>query len=401
MKKIIYALVVVGLVVAGFGSGFYYGKNSHPSIEKVTGLVNLQPTSSSTVDFGLFWDVWTQVQEKFVNRGQLDAQKMVYGAIAGMLKALGDPYTVFFTPAENESFSQSLKGNFEGIGAEIGIRNDILTVISPLENSPAKKAGLKSGDKILKIDDKITTDLTAEEAVGLIRGPKGTKVRLNIARDGWTEAKEITITRDVINVPITKLDFKDVNGKKIAHLSFYQFTENSGAEFARAAQQILTSGASGILLDLRDNPGGYLDSAVDIAGWFLPEKTLVVTEDYGNGKKNENRSSGTNKFGSYPVVVLINGGSASASEILAGALRDNIPSVKLVGAKSFGKGSVQEFENLRSGTSLKITVAKWLTPSGHSIMDDGLEPDIKADLTKEDVDNGRDPQLDKALELFK
>jgi len=401
MKKIISAIIVVGLIIAGFGAGFWYGKNSQPSIEKVTGVINLQPTASTTADFSLFWDVWAQVQEKYVNRGQLDYQEMVYGAIAGMLKSLGDPYTVFFTPVENKSFSQSLQGNFEGIGAEIGIRNAVLTVISPLENSPAKKAGLQSGDKILKIDNKVTTDLTVEEAVNLIRGQKGTAVKLTIARDGWTEAKEITITRDVINVPVTKFEIKEANGKKIAHLSLYQFTENSGAEFAKMAQQVLTSGAQGLVLDLRDNPGGYLDSAVDIAGWFLPENALVVTEDYGNGQKNEHRSSGINKFGSYPVVVLISGGSASASEILAGALRDDIPSVKLVGAKSFGKGSVQEFENLNGGTSLKITVAKWLTPAGHSIMDDGLEPDVKVDITKEDIDNGRDPQLDKALELFK
>lgn len=403
MKKIISAIVVVGLIVGGFGVGFWYGKNSRPSIERVTGVINLEPTSSSTqaVDFSLFWDVWARIQEKFVNRSSLDYQKMVYGAISGMLKSLGDPYTVFMTPQENKDFSESLRGNFEGIGAEIGIRKDVLTIISPLENSPAKKAGLRAGDKILKIDDTITADLTADEAVSLIRGPKGTKVRLTIARDGWSTAQEIEITRDVINIPITKLEIKEVDGRPIAYLALYHFSENSVTEFTKAAQQILTSGAKGIILDLRDNPGGYLDSGVEIASWFLPEDKLVVTEDYGDGKKIEHYSEGINKFGSYQVVVLINEGSASASEILAGALRDNIESVKLVGEKSFGKGSVQELDDMHNSTSLKVTVAKWLTPSGHSISDEGLEPDVKVEMTKDDFDNGRDPQLDKALELFK
>ncbi len=401
MKKIISAIVIVGLILAGFYAGFWYGKNSQPSIERVTGVMNLEQGKPQNIDFSLFWDAWARLQDKFVNRSSLDYQKMVYGAIDGMLKSLSDPYTVFMTPQENKDFSQALQGNFEGIGAEIGIRKDILTVISPLENSPAKKAGLMAGDKILKIDDKITADLAVEEAVSLIRGTKGTQVTLTIARDSWSQAQEIKITRDVINIPIAKLEIKEVDGKSIAYLALYHFTENSVTEFKRAAQQILTSPAKGIILDLRDNPGGYLESAVEIASWFLPEDILVVTEDYGNGKKIEHRSEGINKFGSYPVAILINQGSASASEILAGALRDNIPTVKLVGEKSFGKGSVQELSEMRQGTSLKITVAKWLTPSGHSIADAGLEPDFKVELTKEEIDNNRDPQLDKALELLK
>ncbi|MBU1102767.1 S41 family peptidase, partial [Patescibacteria group bacterium] len=334
------------------------------------------------------------------NREDLNYQNMIYGAISGMLNSLGDPYTVFMTPKENEDFSQSLQGNFEGIGAEIGIRKDILTVISPLENSPAKRAGLMAGDKILKIDEKITTDLGIEEAVSLIKGPKGTQVRLTVLRDDWAMPQEIKITRDVINIPIAKFEEKEAGGKKIAYLALYHFTENSVSEFEKAAQKILTSDAKGIVLDLRDNPGGYLESAIEIASWFLSEDALVVTEDYGNGKKIEHRADGVEKLSSYPLVVLINGGSASASEILAGALRDDAK-IKLVGEKSFGKGSVQQMEDMRGGTSIKITVAKWLTPSGHSIMDEGLEPDVKVEFTKEDVDNNRDPQLDKALELLK
>lgn len=399
-KKFINSLLIVILIGAVFYTGFYYGKQSQPSIEKVTGILNLEQGKPTSVDFSLFWDTWAKVQEKFVNRSQLDYQKMVYGAIAGMLTGLDDPYTVFMTPQENKDFSQSMEGNFDGIGAEIGLQKNIIIIVSPLEDSPAKKAGLEAGDKILKIDDKITTGLTVEEAVTLIRGPKGTAVRLTILRDFWPTAKEIKIIRDKINVPIVKLEMKEiVPGRTVAYLALYQFTENSALEFKKAAQEILVSKAEGLVLDLRDNPGGYLDSAVEIASWFLDKDKLVVSEDYGQEKK-PHLSSGINKLSSYPLVILINQGSASASEILAGALRDQ-KGVKLVGEKSFGKGSVQELEQMRNGTSLKITVAKWLTPSGHSIMDEGLEPDEKVSLAPDDIENGRDSQLDKALEMLK
>ena len=400
MKKIFSPILIVAFLIVSFGLGFYYGKHSQPSIGKVTGIQNLEQGKPQTVDFSLFWDVWSEVQDKFVNRSKLDFQKMVYGAISGMLASLGDPYTVFMNPEDNKSFSQGMQGNLEGIGAEVGTRKDILTIISPLENSPAQRAGLKPGDKILKIDDKITAGMTVEEGVSLIRGPKGTEVRLTIGRDGWSSTQEFKIVREVINIPIVKLEMKSVGDKTIAHLTIYQFTENAETEFIKAAQQILTSDVKGIVLDVRSNPGGYLESAVDIASWFLAKDKLVVVEDYGNGKKIEHKSTGINKLGSYPLVVLIDQGSASASEILAGALRDD-QGVKLVGEKSFGKGSVQQLEQLAGGTSLKITVAKWLTPSGHSIMEEGLEPDVKIELTKDDIENTRDPQLDKALEMLK
>lgn len=400
MKKFLYPILIVILAAGIFAGGFWYGQNNRPAIEKVTGLQNLEEGKISSVDFNLFWDAWVRVQEKFVNRGSLDYQKMVYGAISGMLNSLGDPYTVFMTPTENKDFSQSLKGNLEGIGAEVGMRKGITTIISPLADSPAMAAGLKAGDKIVKVDDKATSGMSVDEAVSLIRGAKGTEVLLTVFRDGWTATKEFKIIRAVINIPIVKTEIKSVGNKKIAYLSLYHFTDNSTTEFAKAVQQILTSDAKGIVLDLRNNPGGYLESAVEIASWFLDKDQLVVTEDYGNGKKIEHKSSGINKLSGYPVTILINQGSASASEILAGALRDN-KGIKLIGEKSFGKGSVQELEQLSSGTSLKITVAKWLTPSGHSIMDDGLEPDVKVEITNDDVDNGRDPQLDKALELLK
>jgi carboxyl-terminal processing protease len=390
--------IVIILIGASFYGGVLYGKNQKPSVEKIQGVFNQEAGKPANVDFSLFWDSWAKVQEEFVNRSSLDFQKMTYGAISGMLKSLGDPYSVFMAPEDAKKFSEDIKGSFEGVGMEIGLRKEILTVISPLENSPAKQAGLMSGDKILKIDDTITSDLTLDEAVSKIRGPKGSQVRLLVLRDGWDEAKEYKITRDVIDVPIIKYELKNVGGKQIAYVQLYQFSENAGDEFKKVADQILTSPAQGIILDLRNNPGGYLEVSVDIASWFLRSGELVVTEDYGEGKKIENKSFGYNKLANYPTVILINQGSASASEILAGALRDD-RGIKLVGDKSFGKGSVQKLEQMRGGSSLKVTVAKWLTPSGHSIADAGLEPDEKVEMTEKDVEAGKDPQLDKALEM--
>ncbi|PIS30637.1 MAG: peptidase S41 [Candidatus Portnoybacteria bacterium CG08_land_8_20_14_0_20_40_83] len=399
-RKFISSVIIVILLAGSFYGGFWYGKNSRPSIEKVSGVFNKETGKPDSIDFSLFWDSWTQIEEKFVNRSALDYQKMVYGAIDGMVKSLGDPYTAFFPPVESKKFSEDIKGSFDGIGAEIGMRKDILIVISPLEGSPAKKAGLLAGDQILKIDDKATADLNVDEAVNLIRGSKGTQVTLAILREGWSDTKDYKITRDVINVPILKYEIKDIGGKKIAYIQLYEFTENAANEFTKKVNEILNSNAQGIVLDLRGNPGGYLEVAVDIASWFVDGGKLVVSEDFGNGNKNEHTSYGYKKLATYPTVVLIDQGSASASEILAGALRDD-NGIKLVGEKSFGKGSVQELENLRGGTSLKVTVAKWLTPSGHSIMEQGLEPDIQVGRTQEDVDAGRDPQLDKALEMLK
>lgn len=400
MKKILNSILILVLAVGIFSGGFWFGKNGKPSIEKVTGIQNLEAGKTGVVNFGLFWDVWTKVQEEFVNRSNLNYQKMAYGAISGMLSALDDPYTVFFPPEESKAFSQSMQGNLEGIGAEIGNRKGVITIVAPLKDSPAMKAGLKPGDMVYKINDKTAEGLSVEEAVGLIRGPQGTEVALAILRDGWTEVKEFKITRAVINVPIVKLEMKQVGDKKIAHLALYQFTDNSVVEFEKAVQEILSSDAKGLVLDLRGNPGGYLESAVEMASWFLPEGELVVSEDFGNGKKEEHKSFGINKLSSFPTVVLIDQGSASASEILAGALRDNLK-IQLVGEKSFGKGSVQKLETMGGGTALKVTVAKWLTPSGHSIAEQGLEPDVKVGYTAADAEGGLDPQLDKALELLK
>jgi len=397
MKKYISIPIWIILLASIFGSGFFIGQISRPSIEKVEGLSNKELGQPTLVDFSLFWDAWRVLEKKYVDRDGLDRQNMIYGAISGLLKSLGDPYSVFMEPKESKKFIDDMGGSFEGIGAEVGIRKGTLTIIAPLEGMPAQKAGLKAGDKVLKVDDTLTADLTLDEAVSLIRGEKGTEVILLITREEWDEVKEIKIIRDTIKIPIIKWEIKEGD---ITYVQFYHFTENASREFRKLVKEILNSSTKGIVLDLRNNPGGYLETSVDIASWFLPRNEVVVIEDFGNGEDNKYRSKGYKDLENIPTVVLINQGSASASEILAGALRD-IKGIKIVGQKSFGKGSVQQLEKLKGGSSIKITVAKWLTPSGLSIRDEGITPDIEVEITEEDIDEMRDPQLDKALELLK
>ena len=396
MKKTFLLPIIIAIALS-FGIGVYVGQVNRPSVEKLELLTNPELGKPTGVDFSLFWDTWKIVEEKYVDRLKLNPQEMIYGAISGMLRALGDPYTLFLPPQETKKFKEDMQGSFEGIGAEISIRKGVLIIIAPLEGSPAKRAGLLPQDKILKINETAASDLNIDEAVNLIRGPKETEVKLLILRDEWSEPKEIKITREAIQIPVLKWELKDSN---IAYIQFYHFTENASFEFQKTVQEILASNAKSIILDLRNNPGGYLETSVDIASWFLPKNEIVAIEDFGNDKKIEYRSKGYLKLANFPLVVLVNSGSASASEIVAGALRD-IRGIKLVGEKTFGKGSVQEMEQLASGSSLKITIAKWLTPSGKSIMEEGLEPDIKIEMTKEDFDANRDPQLDKALEMLK
>ena len=387
-KKFFISIFLVLVILASFGLGTYFGKSQ----------CKICPPEE--IDFSLFWEVYHRLQEKFVDKGKFDIQKMIYGAISGMVKSLGDPYTVFFPPEETKRFEEDVKGVFEGVGMEIGIKKGQLQVIAPLEGTPAQKAGLRSGDKILKINDTETSDLTIDEAVNLIRGPKGTEVTLTIFREEWKKTKEIKLMRDVIEVPSLKREIKEIDGQKIAYIQLYQFSENASFDFRKAAIEILTSPAQKIILDLRNNPGGYLEVAQDITGWFLEKGKIVVIEDFGQGNEQEYKAQGPGTFSDYKVVILINQGSASASEILAGALRDN-RGILLIGEKSFGKGSVQELEKLKEGSSLKITVAKWLTPKGQLITDVGLEPDIKVEMTEEDYEQDRDPQLDKAIEIIK
>ncbi len=401
-KKYIYLAIIVVAVAAAFCFGFLYG-----SIEKlprpVQGIINQEFGKPKEFDFGLFWQVWDNLHNKYVDKNKLSDENLLYGAISGMVKGASDPYTVFFPPQESKTFQQDVNGSFGGIGAEIGKRNNFLIIIAPLEDTPAKKAGLMAGDKILKINGEITDDISVDQAVSKIRGEVGTNVVLNILRGADpTKAKDITIERAIIKIPITKLEALKDN--QIAHLSFYSFTSTAPFEFQQAAAKILsTTGYKGIILDLRNNPGGYLEVAVDIAGWFLSTGDLVAIEDFGNNnnqnKTTEFRASGLGALKNYPLAILVNQGTASAAEILAGALRDN-RGVKLIGEKTFGKGSVQELVNLKNDSSLKVTVAKWLTPKKYSISESGLEPDYKVTITEDDIKNNKDPQLDKAIEVL-
>jgi len=393
------------LISVSFFSGSLFNKYTATKSASPVTIENLlmkshDKSQPSDVDFSLFWEAWNLLNDKYVDTSKLDKQKMIYGAISGMVKAVGDPFSSFMNPDESQQFSQDLEGTFDGIGVEIGMKNDILTVISPLEDSPGEKAGLRAGDKILKVGDKITTDMTVDEAVSLIRGPKGTEISLMILHDKSTNPIEVKITRDQINVKSVKLDIRDDG---IAVVKISKFGDDTVSGMNQAASKIVSQNAKGVILDMRNNPGGYLEAAIDISSKFIPAGKVVVSEEergVSNGDKKDFPARGGNILGNIPVVVLVNGGSASASEITAGALRDNL-GAPLIGKKTFGKGSVQELEKLIGGSTLRVTIARWLTPNGDYIMEKGIEPTVDVDLTEEDYNKNLDPQLDKALEVIK
>ena len=398
-KGLLFFLIVL-FIGFSYTMGLNKGRSESGSKANNTALESAVITNkdgNNQVDFSLFWKVWNIIKEKHINRNNLDAQKMVYGAISGMLKATGDPYTSFFDPESNKSFTEELGGSFDGIGAELDIKDNVLTVVAPLEGSPAQKAGLRSGDKILKIGDKIISDMTIDEAIALIRGKKGTDVTLTILPNGGSDTKDVTITRDTIEVKTVTLEMKDDG---TAYIKLNKFGENTDKEFDDAIRQLLAKKAKRIVLDLRNDPGGLLDKAVLVASRMIPKGKVVLMQEDSYGKRESLYTVGGDELSSIPTVVLINEGSASASEILAGALHDDLGTT-LVGAKSFGKGSVQELEDLGGGSSVKVTIAKWLTPNGDYIMEKGINPDVEVKMTNDDYANNKDPQLDKALELVK
>lgn len=388
------------ILIGVFYLGFFLGGRSERQTEPVSltkSIIENKSTEKKSVDFSLFWKVWDLVKSKHVNKDALDAQKMVYGSIKGMLEATDDPYTSFMDPKETKDLKEQIDGSFEGIGAELGIKDKILTVVAPLDDSPAAKAGLRPGDKIIKIDGKMSADLGIDEAVELIRGKKGTEVKLTIFRNGDSDTQDIIIKRDKIIIKSVKLEFKNNN---IAYLKINDFGEKTTKEFRTAAEEIITNKSKGIILDLRNNPGGLLDKCVEVANFILPKGTLVVAEEDSSGEKESLFAKGGDALSNIPMVALINEGSASAAEILAGALKD-YNGTTLIGKKTFGKGSVQELLRLPGNTSVKITVAKWLTPNGDYIMEKGIAPDVEVEMTNDDYINNRDPQLDKALEILK
>ena len=360
-------------------------------------MANLEEGKLEAIDFSLFWDVWQAIKEKYVEADKIDNQTLFYGAVSGLLGALKDENSVFFPPTDAQKFNEDISGEFGGIGAEIGTRNNQLVIVAPLKDTPAERAGLKPLDKILKVDKTDTANSSVEEAVKLIRGQKGTTVILTILRNGWKNPQEISMVRDTIQVPTLDWEIKENN---ITYIHLYNFYEKAPFLFYQAATEIAFKNPKGIILDLRNNPGGFLDAAINLTGWFLKPGETVVTEEFRSDEKQVFTSYGNGLFKDIPIVVLINEGSASASEILAGALRDN-RSVKLIGKKSFGKGTVQELEALKDGSSVKITVAHWRMPGGGLIEKNGLDPDYEVSLTDEDLKANRDPQLEKAMEVLK
>ncbi|MFA5432024.1 MAG: S41 family peptidase [Candidatus Paceibacterota bacterium] len=377
------------LIAVSFISGFYYHEFIFQQYYKAA-------YSIDQIDFSMLKKAWDQASTDYVDSTKIDKQKMTYGAVAGMIKAIGDPYTEFFNPEEAKKLEEDIAGSFEGIGLQLGIKDKQITAISPIKGTPAEKAGLRPGDLVLAVDKKPTADLAIDEVVNMIRGPKDTKVVLTISREGST-AKDIEITRAIIKVP--SMDYKiteTANGKKVAHISLYQFSDTVYQDFKVAAIDIMNNNVSGIILDMRNNPGGLVNQSTNIAGWFLENGQLVLSEQDRNGQKTELTANGPSNFASIPLIILVNEGSASASEILAGALKDN-RKAPIIGTTSFGKGTVQKIVNFDDGSSLKITIAKWYTPSGVRIQDTGITPDIKVELTAKDYEQNKDPQFDRAL----
>jgi carboxyl-terminal processing protease len=425
--------VAVLLGMALFFTGVFVGETRVPEVAKVRGLVNTDepiasPQASSSelstcmdakgaevpcllqrdgvtgkgedaADFEQFWKAWNIINEKYVptKHKAVSNQEKVWGAIGGLANSLGDPYTYFMPPQEKSLFEQDVKGTFGGVGMQIGVKDGVLTVIAPLKGSPAERAGIKKGDKVYRIDAATTTGMDVDKALYLIRGEIGKAVRLSLIREGVKEPIEVSVVREEIKVPTIDTEKKG----DVFIIRLYGFPATGADLFRNALREFVQSGSSKLVLDLRGNPGGYLEVAVDMASWFLPSGSVVVSEEEKSGPGKVYRSRGYDVFGDkFHMVILIDGGSASAAEILSGALSQHGVAT-LVGTKSFGKGSVQELVPITDDTSLKVTIARWITPNGTNLSAGGLDPDVIVPYTKEDADAGRDPQLDKAIELLR
>ncbi|MEX2514865.1 MAG: S41 family peptidase [Candidatus Paceibacterota bacterium] len=388
-----------------FGVGFYYGNIHEQEYGNNANLLDSREVTQDDVDFEVFWEAWNVLNEKFVSQSgtstdeqYTDEQKRVYGAIQGMTRSLGDPYTTFLPPSENETFSETISGEFGGVGMEVGNRDGIITIISPLKGSPAEAAGVQPGDRILKIDGESTEITSLQRAVQKIRGEVGTEVSLTVLREGESETTEITIVRDLIQVPTIHTEVRD----DAFVISLYNFSAQSAELFRQALLEYNVSGKDNLVIDLRNNAGGFLQASVQIASFFVDEGKVIVEEDFGS--KQEPRVYRSRGYDLVPestnVVVLVNGGSASASEIVAGALRDH-GVAQLVGTQTFGKGSVQELVDLSGETALKVTVARWMTPNGVSISEGGLEPDVVIEREdEEDPEVYSQRQIERAIQVL-
>lgn len=398
------------VIIASFAGGYYFGVQGFKAEinEALRVSVDRQIPPEKNADMSLFWQVWDTLAGKYYDKTKMIPSQMVYGAISGMVSSLGDPYTMFLPPSQNKIVNEDLSGSFEGVGIEIGYRKSNLAVIAPLKGSPAEKAGVKAGDFIIHIKDANkgvdvdSFDMPITQAVTHIRGPKGTVVTLTLVREGVVEPIAVDITRAKLDVPSVELSF--VGDKSdVALVKINRFGGDTTAEWDKAVREITDKcqvgglQCKGIIIDLRNNPGGYLQSAIDISSDFVPAKTTVVIQENGDGSREEFKSNRLERLGTYKIVILINGGSASASEILSGALRD-VGGIKLIGEKSFGKGTIQEPLDLTGGSGLHVTTSKWLTPNGTWVHEKGLTPDIEvlpSETSEEDL------QLQAAIDYFK
>lgn len=399
LKKFGYGVALVVVFVLGTYLGT---KESVANFINAKKEVPAELASSTNTDLSAFWNIWNLLDKKYPFKKETpETQEKIYGAIAGLVDSYNDPYTTFFPPQQAKLFNDQVKGSFGGVGMEVGIKNNFLTVIAPIKKSPAEQAGIQAGDIITQINDQETDTLDIDTAIGLIRGDVGTPVTLSIAREGASEIINITIVRDIVNLPV--LETKELDHVFIINL--YSFSENSAALFTNALESFKASGKRNLIIDLRNNPGGFLESAIDISSYFLPEGKTIVREDFGSDTPELiHQSKGYRLLDKKPnLVILVNQGSASASEIVAGALAEH-GVARLVGSTTFGKGSVQELIDLPDKSSVKITVAKWLTPNGNSISEKGIVPNILVE-TKPVLDKKTntysDPELLRALELLK
>ncbi len=391
MKFLTKNIISVVLIGAAFFGGFYF--NDYLDQKQSLTLEE----AFNGIDLGLMKKTLDAIINNYVDPQTIDKEKLSYGAISGMVKALGDPYTVFFNPQESKEFREDLSGTFNGIGVQIDAKDGKIKVVAPIKNTPAYRAGILAGDTIFEVNDEPISDLSIEQVISLIKGPKGTKVKIGILR-GESQVKSFEIIRDEIVMPSVDLEIKTTSsGKKIALLTIYHFSENTIQSFKSTINEMLSQNINGIVLDLRNNPGGLLDQTDQVAGWFLKQGDIILSEQDKNGNMVEHKSKGPGILAEISTVVLINQGTASAAEILSGALRDN-RQIDLIGEKTFGKGLVQKLLNLDNGSSLKITVAKWYTPSGELIQGKGIQPNIEIKLTQEDIENKKDPQMEKSLE---
>lgn len=393
-------IVTACMVVVVFLLGVYIGYTKQPVANRIDHILNTDTENAptDTADFQEFWKVWKLLDEKYPHAKERSNQDRVWGAIAGLVASMKDPYTQYFPPAESKIFNDEVNGSFSGIGVEIGVKEGYLVVIAPLKDSPAEKAGMQAGDVITKVDGITVADMSLDESISHIRGEKGSKVVITVLRKDVSDPIDLSVTRDIINIPT----IDETNLGDAYLISLYNFNASAADLFHKALLNAKQQGMRRIIIDLRGNPGGYLEGAVSVASEMLPEGALIVTEDYGANKKTvSHRSYGYNTLPKdTQVVVLIDQGSASASEIVAGALQDNNRAT-LIGEKSFGKGSVQELISVSSDTSIKITVAQWLTPSGSSISEKGIAPKIVVIQDAPTKNHSEDKTIQKALDFMR